>query len=290
MDLNKLKIFKCVADMGGISIAASELKMRQSSISTAISSLETELGYKILQRHYRGMALTKMGKKFYEFSKKTLLEYESFLASTEEDVGEVKIEGMLTIATSFGLSASDWFIKKLCTIMEKYPELKIKVINYREGDANISLADILICPFISGRSDLLQNEMEDFSFRLFASKEYIEKFGLPQRYEDLDNHKLVSFSKILRNPFDEVDSLLHKGCDSKKLRNVCLEINNSIGLLKIIKEGYGIAALPVEEGLEEGLIPLFGSNDMVNKTTCFTYSKDNKSNVIIKAVESIFVN
>tara|TARA_R110002095_G_scaffold133205_2_gene115623 strand:+ start:595 stop:1467 length:873 start_codon:yes stop_codon:yes gene_type:complete len=290
MDLHKLKIFKCVADMGGINISASELKMRQSSISTAISSLEAELGYKILQRHYRGMALTKMGKKFYEFAKKTLLEYEVFLASTEEVVGDVKIEGALTIATSFGLSASDWFVKKISTIMEKYPDLKIKVINYIEGDENISLADIIICPFISGRSDFLQNKMEDFSFKLFASKEYIDKFGLPQKYEDLDNHRLVSFSKILRNPFDEVDSLLHRGCHLNKLRNVCLEINNSIGLLKIIKEGYGIAALPVEEGLEEGLIPLFGSNDLITKTTCFTYSKSDKANINIKAIESIFMN
>lgn len=290
MDLNKLKIFKCVADMGGFTAAASELKMRQSSISATIYSLENQLGYKILQRHYRGMILTDKGKKLYEFSKKTILEYDHFLVSTNEESDAHKIEGVITIATSFGISSSDWFIKKILSIMEKFQHIKIRVIPFKEVDSNVDFADILICPFLSGRSDLIQKKITDFSFRLFASKEYIEKFGLPQTYEDLDNHKLISFSRISRNPFDDADNLLHKGCSSNQMRYVSLEFNNSIALLKIIKEGYGIGAVPIEEGLEEGLVPLFGPKDCLNKKTFFTIYKENTENKIIKYVEDVFLN
>ena len=286
MDLNKLRIFKCVADLGGINAAASELKIRQSSISLAMSSLESELGYKILQRHYRGMNMTVMGKLFYEFSRKTLADYDDLLKKTSTVTENAPIEGTVTIATSFGISASDWFIRKISEIMEKYPNLLLRIINYREGDSDIILSDIIICPFISGRSDLVQKKMECFDFRLFASTDYIKKFGLPKNYDDLDHHNLVSFSKELRNPFNEADSLLHKGCSLGKSRKISLEINNSIGLLKIIKEGYGIASLPVEEGLEEGLIPIL--DDVISQETCFVTRKTDQKNSNIEEIKYMF--
>ena len=43
MDLNKLKVFHAVAQLGRISDAASELKINQSSISLSISGLEAEI-------------------------------------------------------------------------------------------------------------------------------------------------------------------------------------------------------------------------------------------------------
>ena len=225
---------------------------------------------------------------FYDFSKKTLSDYEALLKKTPITSKINVIEGTVTIATSFGISASDWFIKKISEIIGKYPDLKLIIINYREGDSDILLSDIIICPFISGRSDLVQKKMESFDFRLFASKGYIEKFGLPKTYNELDNHKLVSFSKELRNPFDAADSLLHKECSIGRTRKISLEINNSIGLLKIIKDGYGIAALPIEEGLEEGLIPLL--EEVVSQETCFVSRKTDQKSPNIEAIKNIFFN
>ena len=290
MDINKLRIFKCVADLGGISVASSELKMRQSSISTALSSLESELGYKVLQRHYRGMSLTKKGERLYKYAKKTLEDFEFFLNSAVKEDSEDAIEGVLTVATSFGISASDWFIKKLTLTMDKYPDLKIRIIHYRDGDLDKISADVFICPYIENRSELIQESIEAFTFRLFASKDYIEKFGLPKAPEDLDDHRLISFSKILHNPFDDVDTLLHKGRDPNEERYTCLEINNSISLIKIVKEGYGLGSIPVEEGISEGLIPLLGVTDVINKTTCFTIHNRDSKNKNILAFKNIFLN
>lgn len=62
MDINKLKLFLDVAATGSFSRAATLADMMQSSVSKAISQLETELGARLFDRTGRGAALTAAGR------------------------------------------------------------------------------------------------------------------------------------------------------------------------------------------------------------------------------------
>ncbi|OMP67372.1 LysR family transcriptional regulator [Domibacillus epiphyticus] len=70
MDLQALKVFQSVAEMGSISRAARELNYAQSNITTKIQLLETHLQTQLFYRHNRGITLTSKGKTLLAYAEK----------------------------------------------------------------------------------------------------------------------------------------------------------------------------------------------------------------------------
>lgn len=285
MDLNKLKVFHAVARLGGVTSAASDLKMGPSTISMSISALENDIGHKLFTRHYRGMKLTRDGEILFNSTKKILEEYDIALGLMSKN--EFRTEGKLTIATSFGIASADWFLSKISKFINKYPDIKLKIVDYKEEDIDSISADIFICPYVYNHLELIQKEIHLVNFKLFASKEYIKKFGLPKTPEDLDNHRLIAFSKELNNPFNDADALLHIGREQKNPRNIFLEVNNNISLLKLVKSGEGIGSLSIDEVDQEGIIPILPNNEIIKKT-CLTYYKRHEKMSHIKLFSDSF--
>jgi DNA-binding transcriptional LysR family regulator len=279
MDLNKLKVFHAVAKFGGVKIATTELKMRQSSISTAINSLESELGYKIFKRHYRGMNLTSDGKKLYELSSKIFSDIDDYLNKKEDFP---RNHQRITISTSQGVASSSWFNNRLSSIAEDFENLKIKIIDYKESDFDEIEADVFICPYVYDRLDLIQNKIHDYEFYLASSRSYAKKFGIPKEIEDLDNHRLISFAKELKNPFSNVDSALHIGREDHNPREIFMEVNNSIGLIKIMENGMGIASILKEDISYYDFVPILPEESKVVKSIYSVYHKKNKNSSIIE--------
>jgi len=58
IDLRLLRVFKAVADAGGLSNAQAVLNLNPSTISTQLSTLEAQLGYTLCQRGRSGFKLT----------------------------------------------------------------------------------------------------------------------------------------------------------------------------------------------------------------------------------------
>ncbi|MFQ0815724.1 hypothetical protein AVM02_09440 [Brucella anthropi] len=71
-----------VVETGGMSHAASRLKLAQTAISIQIRDLEREMGVSLFERHSRGVTPTKAGELLYE----RYNELEQFLERTLEDV------------------------------------------------------------------------------------------------------------------------------------------------------------------------------------------------------------
>jgi DNA-binding transcriptional LysR family regulator len=188
MDLNKLRVFYHVAKAGGVKAASLSLKMGQSSISTSVTALEKELGHKLFARHFRGMRLTHEGNILFESAKKIFSEI-----SLVEDLinGEQREEeGRITIATSYGLASSDWFVDKISDFTNRFSRIKIKIVDYKVDELDSIEADIFICPYIYDRPELIQEKIKTFEFCLVAGKKYLAKYGTPMVAEDLDHHKL----------------------------------------------------------------------------------------------------
>lgn len=84
-----VEIAKCCS----MSKAAKQLFLSQPALSTAISNLESELGFQIFQRSFQGVALTEKGKKSLEVSKRVIeqLEVIPSICSETEQVPTVNI-------------------------------------------------------------------------------------------------------------------------------------------------------------------------------------------------------
>ena len=66
--------------------------------------------------------------------------------------------------------------------------------------------------------------------------------GDPQKPEDLDDHKLITYGDLSSSPIPEIDWIL--GTGAKKKRTPILEVNNIFGMLQAVKSDIGIGSLP----------------------------------------------
>jgi DNA-binding transcriptional LysR family regulator len=69
----QLRYFVAVAESGQITRAAAKLHVAQPALSQAISSLESELGLELFERHARGAALTPAGRTFLQKARAVLI-------------------------------------------------------------------------------------------------------------------------------------------------------------------------------------------------------------------------
>lgn len=78
IDLRLLRVFKAVADCGGIASAELELNMAMSSVSRHIKDLETRLGLVLCKRGRAGFSLTTEGQQIYLATNQLLAATETF--------------------------------------------------------------------------------------------------------------------------------------------------------------------------------------------------------------------
>lgn len=84
VDLRLLRVFKAVADCGGMAAAELELDVAMSTISRHVKDLEVRLGLTLCRRGRAGFALTPDGEQLYAAAERLLSATESFRTSVHE--------------------------------------------------------------------------------------------------------------------------------------------------------------------------------------------------------------
>ncbi|MGO2353825.1 MAG: LysR family transcriptional regulator [Marinomonas foliarum] len=103
MELQQLRMFKAIADLGSIAKAAEKLHCVPSNITTRIKQLEDELGEPLLIRKGRGVILSPSGSLFLEYANKILLlslESKRAIARESAPAGRLSIGAIESSATS----------------------------------------------------------------------------------------------------------------------------------------------------------------------------------------------
>lgn len=95
-DLKLLRVFKTVAECGGISAAESELNTGRSTISKSLSDLETRLGFRLCNRGPAGFSLTDEGRQVLQATDALLDSVREFRTRVNEV--RQKLAGTLRIA------------------------------------------------------------------------------------------------------------------------------------------------------------------------------------------------
>lgn len=84
VDLRLLRVFKAVADCGGMAAAELELDVAMSTISRHVKDLETRLGLVLCRRGRSGFALTPEGEQLYAAAERLLSATESFRSNLHD--------------------------------------------------------------------------------------------------------------------------------------------------------------------------------------------------------------
>ncbi len=238
MDWDKLRVFHAVAEAGSFTHAGEALNLSQSAVSRQISALEENLQVPLFHRHARGLILTEQG----EALNRTVREVFAKLAMTEALLTESKEKpaGRIKVTTTVGFGSS-WLAPRIAQFLDTYPDVSVSLL-LDDTDLDLAMreADVAIRMHPPRQPDLVQRHLMDLRWIVCASPDYLARHGTPQRPEDLDGHRLVLFGEY-RPPVPDVNWLAEVG--PRRLR-AQLEVNSLNAMMRAIRSGVGIGALP----------------------------------------------
>ncbi len=238
MDWDKLRIFHAVADAGSLTHAGDTLHLSQSAVSRQIRALEDSLNSTLFHRHARGLILTEQGELLFDATSamaKRLDTAEARIRDSEEEVfGELRV----TTTTGFG---SLWLAPRLPHLYDKYPDLKIDLmLEERVLDLPMREADVAIRMKEPSQADLIRRKLMTVRMRLYATPEYLEKFGTPSSMADVGKHRLICHNvratQVSAGAQLVKELLIHEPAT--------LTVNNYFGVLQAVRSNLGIGVLP----------------------------------------------
>lgn len=255
------------------------------TISRQLSALERSLGHTLLERKQgiAGLKLTREGKVLFDALPSILGTFDSAKMMMESDPELNK--GEITIYTTASL-VEDWLVPMLPNFFESYPSIHLNLMSHdgllpEETRSRV----ISIIPREEKTENIVQVPLHDFHVGLWASSDYLERYGCPKNQADLMRHRLLVFAKDFdKMTYPNINWHL-KNLDIKRQDLLC--VNSSSALIKAAHSGIGIISLSAEAiqasgySLERVLPDLEGPT----VTMCFTYPSYLKENKIINNVE-----
>jgi DNA-binding transcriptional LysR family regulator len=242
LDWNDLRHFLAVAREGSTLAAARTLRVNQSTIQRHLSTLEKELGCKLVERHPTGYRLTKLGKELKvhaERMEESAADLERHVAASEKGMtGPIRV----TCSTAVGhrLMKSGLIDR----FEARYPRLNIELImTERLVDLSKGEADLAIRGGEPRDESLIGKKIADVDWGIYATTSYVAQHGAPQSPGDINNHSIIGFTDGIAN---------HKA--ARWLRTfaprarVCGESGNIPSVLLALKSGAGLAPLPAPVG------------------------------------------
>ena len=242
MDWDKLRIFHAVAEAGSFTHAGEALNLSQSAVSRQIGTLESGLGVALFHRHARGLILTEQGELLFKTTKEVFHK----LVMTEAMLGESKERprGPLKITTTVAFG-SIWLTPRMKEFVELYPDISVSlVLDEIERDLSMRQADVAIRMVPPRQPDLIQRHLMTMHFHVYASPEYLKKYGMPEKPENLADHMLIVYGEDAEPPVANVNWLLEIGRKPNDRDRALLKVNNIYGIYRAVQSGVGIAALP----------------------------------------------
>jgi len=240
MDWDKLRIFHAVADAGSLTHAGDKLNLSQSAVSRQIRGLEEQLNTNLFHRHARGLILTEQGELLFDATSAMAKRLDAAAARIRDSEEEVFGELRVTTTTGFGTL---WLAPRLPKLYEQYPDLKVDLmLEERVLDLPMREADVAIRMKEPSQADLVRKRLMTVRMGLYASPEYLEKHGTPQRMEDMADHRLI----CQNTDSDQVGAGLQlvKELMMYDLRSL-LTVNNYFGVLQGVVHHLGLGVLPI---------------------------------------------
>lgn len=234
VDINKLKAFYFAAKAG--SLSAPNIGISPSVVSRHIKDLEAHYDCQLFHRVGGKLELSQFGEILADEAEKIFFNIK---------VAQRKIEDAKTIPTSHftvitpNFWASGVVIRYINRFLEKHPNIRVDIVSDDRNPEFTFQEEVAILPYVPKNINAVKKFLMSFNLKLFASKDYIKKFGMPACVEDLAQHRMVASSarsdflqdlnwhlKLTKNeltPFIKVDNLLYAAIEGLGITTLAKE-------------------------------------------------------------------
>ncbi len=239
MELDQLRYFLKVAELGSYTRAAEALLISQPALSRSIQKLEEEIGQPVLERRTRSVVLTDAGVLLESRAREALTLLEDTKAQLTDDgqVGRVRVGAIPTIAPYY-------LPRVLKRFASKFPQATVTVKE--------TTTDHLLKGLQQGEIDLailaLPIEAKHLDVELLFEEELL--LVLPDQHPLLDKTNIRT-ADVQPYPFvllDEAHCLsdnIVSFCKQRSFRPISVETTSQLAMvLELVSLGHGISLIP----------------------------------------------
>lgn len=238
--LSEMSLFVAVVEAKSFSRAAEYLSLSVSSISRRIAVLEKKLGFKLLNRSTRSMALTEAGALYYErcahLVAEAKLAHENLQTLLQQPQGHLRI----SMTSDFAIH---YIAPHLPEFLAQYPKITLDIDMSPKRVAILDEHyDIALRMGPLEDSGLIAQKIGQFKRALFASPTYLNNHprGAPQTPADLANDNCL---RIGRGESQQFWTLSQNQQQEKVKINGNIISNNMRMTAELAAQGLGIALL-----------------------------------------------
>lgn len=235
MDLNQTRIFVEVVRAGSFAAAARSMGLPKSTVSARVRALEARLGAQLLRRSTRRLALTSEGSAFFDSVADALDSLVRAEAATSASDGVLSGTIRFTAPLEFPRAAITNALASFCRL---HPMVRFELILSNEPlDLVARNIDLALRGGEPGGADLIIRKVGEIDFGLFASPDYLARFGRPADLAELQQHDLLLFAS-------PSESRALRAADPLVGREPRITSDNFAFLRELALAGVGVVALP----------------------------------------------
>lgn len=184
-----LTFFHQLAQQGNLAATARELGITPSAISKRLTALEKRLGVRLVNRTTRSLGLTPEGELYFRHAGRILGDIEAVEDMVASRRSQPK--GLLRINASLGFGRR-YIGPALAAFIDRYPEVETQLLL---SDHPMELAahglDLGIRFGVAPDAGYHARRIASNRRLLCASPLYLERYGAPQRLQDLATHNCI---------------------------------------------------------------------------------------------------
>lgn len=250
-----LRHFLAVSRSGSLKAAARSMGIDQSTVFRRLRALENCLGAQLFDRRQHGKyILTVAGESL--LTQATQIEAATFNIDREVQGQDLELSGTIKLTTSEDIAVV-LLPRHLIAFQQRYPTISVEILTAnRYFSLGRGEADVAIRPSASSNEDrVVPRRVCRTYLSLFASPDYLEKYGEPKNRDDLADHRLVRWKgELTEGGFDSVlrDHEEQDGVNGS---------NSLMAQCAMAEAGMGIAYLPDFVGqASHKLVPVLALN------------------------------
>lgn len=235
LDWSLIQSFVAVAETGSLSAAARETRQSQPTVGRHIKTIEHQLDVLLFTRIPRGLELTEAGEKLLAPAKQMALAASQFTLTAGGQSSTIK--GVVRITASTFVS-HHILPDIIAEIRNLEPEIQLEIV---PSDTTENLlfreADIALRMYRPKQLDMISKHICDIDIGLYASHEYIDKYGVPETIHDLEGHTFVGMdrSEFLIRSLREYGMVVNRDFFS-------VRCDDQVVFWELVRAGCGIGA------------------------------------------------
>lgn len=195
LNSDDLRLFLAVLREGNMLAAARRIGIDHSTVARRITALEGVLGTRLFDRSPRGVTPTQAAFALAPHAER--VESELLAAAATVAGRDREVEGTVRLATPEAFAAY-LVAPHVATLRARHPRLTLELASEsRAASLSKREADIAVMLKPPPKGRLVARKLVDYRLGLYASKDYLERHGLPLDRADLSRHMFVSYIEEL---------------------------------------------------------------------------------------------